>query len=307
MANRKVFKRDKALTQGFQITQTDLSVVESVGKYRLILGDQLRQIHWPKTEQKSHAESRLRLLYHAGWLDRIPMLDGISRPRVVYFLGKSGRTYVRDRWNVLPEALGTRPAKEKLHDLLFLKHHLDTVQIAINVTCAAEQLDGQVSEFRSEWVLRALSRRDKALLPLIPDAFVTLDLRGRSQSFCIELDRGSVHTRAWRERLAAYWKWTHSTAYSRDFGSPAILIVVSSEGHSALRRLEALKQLIETEAKLSGQDPSLFCLTTLNEATTSSVLTDGVWRIGGEAEPQSLMPSSARTEVFNHEPLAVPA
>src|SRR5687767_14871949 len=120
----------------------DLKAVEDVGRFRLLTANQLLQLNWPKPSQRRYGESRLRELFHAGWLDRQPFGYGLGHPLAVYSLGPEGRLHVAEKTGVPASMLGPRPVKERNHDLLFLKHHLQTVQTIINLAAAAERHGG---------------------------------------------------------------------------------------------------------------------------------------------------------------------
>ena len=282
MTRRKVFQREITQTDSFQVTATDLQAVENVGLYRLILGEQLLQLHWPMPSQRRHGESRLRGLFHQGWLDRQPFQDGPARPRAVYSLGKQGRLRVAEKLGVPASQVGPRPAKERAHDALFLKHHLATVQVVINLRHAAEQLGGGVVHYQDERALKASRLRDCVSMPVIPDAFVVLSVNGGVQSFCIETDRATVDLRAWKRRFRAYWQFAKTQMFRKDFAKPVVLIVVASDVSLAKRRVTILKQTLDSEALETGCDPSLFWVTTLEQAVPHAVLSDVIWAVGGQ-------------------------
>jgi len=278
MTRRKVFERDDLRSGSFHITQTDLQAVEEVGRYRLLLADQIRQLAWPRASQRRHAESRLRGLFHLGWLDRQPHLDGALRPRAVYSLGRVGRPHVAHMLNVPIHELGPRPVKERHHDQLFLAHHLATVQAAINLRLAAEALGGQVVHHEDERTLKARHQRQPSAMPVIPDAFLALSVGGRTQSFCIELDRATVDRRPWRQRIKGYANWRKSADFRDHYRNPAVLIVVAADDRVAARRVRELKQIVE---EVAAVDPSLFWFTTLDDASPRAVLTQPIWAIAG--------------------------
>jgi hypothetical protein len=289
MNHRRVFERDISASRSFLVTETDMKAVESVGRFRLVLADQLLQLHWPKTSQRRHGESRLRGLFHCGWLDRLPLLDGYARPRAVYTLGSLGRSHVARTTGVPISMLGPRPAKERRHDLLFLQHHLMTVQAVINLELAARAAGGSLAEYKDERFLKTYRAKTDAI-PIIPDAFVTLQINGRSQAFCIELDRATVDLRSWRARVQSYFHWTAMPSFTEPFRRPVALIVIDAEEKVAARRIAALKHLIEEMAKQVSADPSLFLLAPLSVTRSESLLGTPVWTVAGQHSLHPLMP-----------------
>jgi hypothetical protein len=181
-----------------------------------------------------------------------------------------------------------RPSKERRHDLLFLKHHLLTVQTVINLSLTARAADGRLLEYLDERVLKAYRARTAAI-PVIPDAYVALQVRGRVQTFCIELDRATVDLRSWRGRVTNYLQWTRMPSFDQAFHRPAVLVVVDAEKTIATRRLTVLKRLIEEAAQESTSDPSLFLLTSLAEAQEGAILAEPVWFVAGQSTRHPLM------------------
>jgi hypothetical protein len=251
-------------------------------------GEQLLQLHWPRPSQRRHGESRLRGLFHAGWLDRLPFQDGFARPRALYVLGRLGRSHVARKLGRPISDICLRPAKERRHDLLFLKHHLLTVQTVINLDLSARAADGRLLEYQDERALKAYRARTGAI-PVVPDAYVALQVRGRVQTFCIELDRATVDLRSWRTRIRSYLQWTGMPSFDQAFRKPAVLIVVDAEETAAVRRLSVLKRLIEATADESSSDPSLFLLTSLAEAQQDAILAEPVWFVAGQPARYPLM------------------
>jgi hypothetical protein len=290
MGNRKVFSRDKGNSHGFQVTATDLAAVDDVGLYRLLLGQQLLQLHWPNESQRRHGESRLRGLFHQGWLDRQPFYSSDGRPLAIYGLGRLGRQRVAANVGMPMSKLGPRPSKEMSHTSLFIRHHLLTVQIAINLRQAAESLGGEVALYEDERSLRAGRRRMGGSQAMIPDAFMVLSINSRVQSVCIEADRATVDMRSWQERINGYWGWSKTGDFRERLQSPAILVVVDAETQVAERRVSALQRLVEAEANKTGNDPSFFWISTLRESTVDAILSRPIWRVGGQARSRSLLP-----------------
>jgi hypothetical protein len=131
----------------------------------------------------------------------------------VYSLGHLGRLYTADKLGVAASLFGPRPAKERDRDLIFLKHHLMTVQTIINLKRAAERLGGSLIHYESERALRAKRGGARGGMPVVPDAFIVLVIGPRIQSFCIELDRATVGLRSWRQRLHRYWQWERTASF----------------------------------------------------------------------------------------------
>jgi hypothetical protein len=226
-------------------------------------------------------------MFHAGWLDRQPFVDGLERPRAVYTLGKLGRQHIAETLGIPMSQLGPRPAKELAHDALFLKHHLLTVQFAINLAVASERLGGALLHYEDERPLKANHLKNRLTMPVIPDAFAALGIGGRTQSFCIELDRATVERRAWQRRVNGYWDWARSEDFRQRYNAPAVLVVVAAQPSVAKRRVNDLKAIAEAASR---GDPSMFLFTTLDDASPEAVLAEPIWAVGGQRALFSLLP-----------------
>jgi hypothetical protein len=263
------------------VTPRDLKAVEDVGRFRFLTARQLLQLHWPRPSQRRHGESRLRELFHAGWLERQPLGAGLGHPLAVYSLGPKGRAHVAATSAAPAAGLGPRPVRERNHDLLFLKHHLQTVQTVINLAQAAEAHGGGLVHYREERLLRADWAEDRAANRVVPDAFVVLAIGARTQSFCIELDRATVDAAAWRRRLKDYVAWTRTGRFNRQLMSPLVLIVVDATPKVAQRRVLQLKELVDEAIGADDAPPCLFWLSTLDAIAPAAVLDEAVWLVGG--------------------------
>jgi hypothetical protein len=222
MARRQVFKRDDRSNSYFRPTTQDLRAVEDVRRFRLLTGTQLLQLHWRRPTQRRHGESRLRELFHAGWLDRQPYADGLGRPRAVYSVGRLGRLHLAEKLGLPLSQVEPRPAAERRNDFFFLRHHLQTVQVVIHLQLAAERRGGAVVHFREERALRADWARYHLERRVIPDAFVVLAVGTHVQSFCLELDRATVDRRAWQHRIVGYSAWAKTDTFRQELRSPVV-------------------------------------------------------------------------------------
>lgn len=244
-----------------------------------MLAQQLLQLRWPRPSQRRHGESRLRELFHAGWLDRIPYQDCLAgRARALYVLGPLGRRYVAEQLGVPVDTVAPRPARQRERESLFVRHHLSTVQAVINLRLAAEAVGGGMPFFQAERELRARHYKDKRSFPVVPDAFVALAADGGVQTFCVELDRNTVPLRAWAERIEAYWRWRSSSSYQSELQRPAVLTFVDASPSEAEGRARALRATAERTLPNVADVASMFWFATLEAATVEAALQGAIWR-----------------------------
>jgi len=290
VARRSVFSPCVNRRRPFLPTLRDRKAVADAGRFRFLTTAQLLQLNWPRKEQRRHGEARLRELFHAGWLDRQPLYRGLGRPHAVYSLGPLGRQYVAELTGVAAADVAPRPARERSRDMLFLQHHLQTVQTVINLEQAAERLGGSVLHYRDERSLRADRMHDRAANPIVPDAFLVLNVGLKVQCFCVELDRATVDHRAWQRRAADYFAWARTNRFRDELKSPPMLVVVDGPAKVAQRRVIDLKTLVEEEALRLKADASLFWFTPLSLACADAALTQPIWLVGSQSELQPLLP-----------------
>src|SRR5690242_11081113 len=92
MSRLSVFTRSPS-APALQLTQRDIAAVAAVQELGFLTNDQLHRLcYGGKASGKTYAESRLKLLYQHGYLQRIPKPQlGLGAPKVVYCLDEEGR------------------------------------------------------------------------------------------------------------------------------------------------------------------------------------------------------------------------
>jgi hypothetical protein len=288
MTRRNPFERTRNAALSLHLTSIAQPVLPVAADFGPVKGAQIRQLLWPKPSQKTYAESVLRQLFDAGYLDRIAFVDGSGPPRVLYVLGPAGRRAEAQRSQPSASTIAPRPAKQRSYKPMFLAHHLATIQVVINFRLDAARLHGTLTQYTPDRQLRRDRNDNAAKLPVIPDAFVALNVAGRTQGFLVELDRATKTVGSWRGRFGAYWLFQKAKTFERDFMSPAVLVVIDAPAPRAQGRLRVLKQALEGTA--NGRDTTLFWFATLADATADAILTKPIWQIGGREGSYSLLP-----------------
>lgn len=294
MRRRRPFARSNKADHVFQLTATAQAALEAVSQFGPLLSAQILQLVWPKPSQETYGESVLRRLFDAGYLDRIPLVDGYGPPRVLNALGPLGRRIEAQRRQLSASNIGPRPAKQRSYKPLFINHHVATVQIGINLKLAVACLEGTLEKYTPDRELRRARNNSNARLAIIPDAFAVLNVATRTQSFFIELDRATKTVGSWRKRFFDYWRFGHTEAFHHDYNSPAILIVVDAPKSRAANRILGLKQVLNSNS--GNLDPTMFWLTTLQDATPDAILCEPIWEVGGREGRFSLLPGGATAQ-----------
>jgi len=275
--NRKVFVANPS-RQGFVVTGTELAAVEDVARFRALRTDQLLRLHWPRPSQRRHGESRLRELFHQGWLDRTPFYDAPGPPRAIYTLGGHGRRHCRTK-----PALGIdlSAGRERMRDVFFLRHWLFTTDCVIALRLGAEATGGGLVQLLDERRLRRMLTTPGNDMTVVPDALAVLRVGDAVKSFCIEADRGTVDVRAWRSKVARYLAWTAAPSFTQTFISPTVLTIVDASACNGDRRADELaKATADVVAERHG-DPTVFLFANSEALDGPKAFSAPIWRVGG--------------------------
>lgn len=252
--NRKVFVANPT-RRGFVVTSTELDAVEDVARFRALRTDQLLRLHWPKPSQRRHGESRLRELFHQGWLDPTPFYGAPGPPRAIYTLGALGRRHCRTTTSVNVDVSAGR---ERMRDVVYLRHWLFTTDCVIALRLGAEATGGGLVQLFDERRLRRMMAGPGSEMTVVPDAFAVLRVDDAVRSFCIEADRGTVDVRAWRAKVARYLDWTAAPSFKTTFVSPTVLTIVDVTVCNGDRRVDELATATEGVVADRREDPTMF-------------------------------------------------
>jgi hypothetical protein len=277
--NRKVFVANPN-RRGFVVTRTELDAVEDVARFRALRTDQLLRLHWPKPSQRRHGESRLRELFHQGWLDRTPFYDAPGPPRAIYTLGALGRRHCR---TTAPLSIDLSAGRERMRDVLFLRHWLFTTDCVITLRLAAEATGGGLVQLLDERRLRRMLAAVRSDMTVVPDAFVALRVGDAVRGFCIEADRGTVDVRAWRSKVARYLDWTVAPSFKTTFVSPTVLTIVDASACNGDRRVDELATATEGVVADRREDPTMFLFANSAALDGPTAFGAPIWRVGGRA------------------------
>lgn len=209
---------------GRPLSVRDELIVELVGRFRLMTGEQIRAVAFPSQSSKTPLDRTLLRLTGSGQLARLGRLvggpDGGSG-QFVYQLGRAG-------WRAHGKSGTYRPQRTAdLHTLMI-------------TTCGVALL-----ELERQGIVRVVTCQPEpgchqtvAAIPLTPDAYVELGLPVRRLKYCLwlEIDRDTENRETIIGKCVRYWK-----AYKAwsDEVFPYVLFVVPDE-----RRQRQIEQII---------------------------------------------------------------
>ena len=270
-----------------RLTARDIQVVLAVHEYRVLRRDQIQRLHFPS---RNTANERLKRLYQHRFLARrwLPVEYGQGAGQAIYLLDERGADLAAERLGVDRGALGWSQGRNQVHSL-FLQHQLMINDARIAFTLAAQRAGYRIERWIGQEALAAQPDHVSVMAPngserrlaLIPDGYFILNLGDRRSHFFLEVDRGTLPNRRWRQRVQGYLAYVASGAYSARYHTHSLRVLVVATG---ARRAENLKRA--TESVGGGR---LFWFTTLDQAQPEDVLGAPIWQIAGEAGNRRLV------------------
>jgi hypothetical protein len=280
MSKRNRARRDERQPnpQPIRLTERDLNIIKAVYEYRVLTTQQLQSLFFPSMHQ---AYNRLAALYHHGFLDRSFMgvyTDMMNTP-ILYVLDRKGAELLQAHygadvaWN----------SSHKQVSIQFLDHTLaiNTVRIAVSQACEALP-DCELIEWRSESDLKGdydrvtiqtTSGKSKSV-SLIPDSYFVLQTPLGNAHFFLELDRGTMTSKRFKQKIFAYMQYYKTGKYQNRFQTKSLRILTVTTSQA---RADNLK--VATE---SAKGKQRFWFTILAHTTPDSILTAPIWQVAGK-------------------------
>jgi hypothetical protein len=250
---------------------------------------------------KTPAQRRLEMLYDVGYLERDVLLRAAGRNPTVYYLGRAGAELLRRELGV--SVSWYRSSMRLKTDTL--EHSLAIVEFWIRLSHACQQHGFGLEEI-TEREFRQPGGADRVAVRgrgqrLIPDLCFCITHNGQKSLFFLELDRGTMSTRRFRDKLIAYLKYRLADEFLQRFGhflTPAqrewksrddrrgpsmrVLTVVDTEGVTAQagqRRLHSLMQTVEHADVQQYKPARRFWFARLADLTAENILSEAVWHV----------------------------
>lgn len=274
------------------LTPRDHAILHAIYVYRLVTREQIEQLLFPVGEGQDHftrtskARERLRLLFHHGYVERIPMLVGSEAWafRPVYRLASKGAAEVASDLSVPVKQLAywgkgdDKDHRDTRVSSLFLEHALKLNDVRIAFMLAAHKAGVRIEEWLADASLQAQERKDYVALAasgesrkvaIVPDAYCALSIENRRYHFFLELDRATMSLPRWATRVEAYRAYVYSGKYTERYHSKSlrILTVTTTE--------ERLQNLKTKTAKAQGGGMFWFAIS--EDVSPSTVFFSPIW------------------------------
>ena len=256
-----------------KVTARDIEIVRLVFKYRFLTTQQVLWLF--PGGSVLNLKVRLRYLYHHAYLERVLIPVAGSNDPFIYAMTEKGAT-------LLAEADGVDRSEIKW------ARHLNVVQpthiqhlLAINdvlipyrAALEAAKSQGKIADFR---LYRGDPKKHRLTVQLrdadghrsnasvIPDAILVIQpTSGDTGTFFIEVDRATMTTGRWQEKVVVYREYSQGTQLAKDWRSQwAILLTVTTSE-------KRLVSIAEKTVALGGRRG--FWFTTSGEITPDTAL-----------------------------------
>jgi hypothetical protein len=281
-----------------RLTERDVQIVHAVAAYRLLSSAQLEALLFQSDKprgRQSSCQRRLQLLYHHGYLDRLPMpvILGEGRFPHVYVLDQAGSVLVAATLGVDQATIGWRPH----HNLLeppFIFHTLAINDVRVVVTLLAQRNHFEMVEWIDEAGFRAAKEkvpfrmRGVQIVRNYPDGYFKLTLPQQTQAahFFLEVDLGTMSMTRWKEKVQAYTEFRARGLSEHHYGTRNFRVLVVTTTN---QRLANLKRASEQ----AGAD-RFFWFTTQAQVDiwNPGQLLQPVWSLATQNEQQRLFPQN---------------
>lgn len=279
------------------LTPRDRKILRYVQLFRMLTREQVERLLFAPEQGRDHftktskARERLKLLYHHGYLERIPLPvgQGSWAWQPVYRLASKGAEIVAADLGVEKTQLvywgKAEDRVQRTTDVtsLFLTHSLRVNDIRVAVTLAAREKGYRVETWLDEAQLKSQERKEcvrvsdergSQMVAVVPDGYFVIHLGDKRAHFFVELDRATMSNPRWATRVSAYLQYVHSGKYTERYqtSSLRILTITTTE-----KRMLNLK---ETTQKAGGE--GLFWFTTFDQVEPASVFFRPIWRIAND-------------------------
>lgn len=280
-------QRDKRLKNPtpIRLTHRDIEIIKAVHEYRVLTTQQLKALFFPSMHQ---AYNRLQALYNHQFIDR--RFQGVATDKmntpILYVLDIRGAELLRSELGLDVE---WHPSQNQV-SVQFLEHMMaiSEVRIAISLNCR-QMSELELLHWSGEADMKAgydrvtirLDTGKQKYVSLIPDSYFILSTpHGKSHCF-LELDRGTMTVKRFKEKGFAYQQYYKSGIYQERYQTRSlrILTVTSSQNRA--------KNLLQAMNDLDGKQR--FWFTTLEQVQNEPVLTAPIWQTPDKVELRCLI------------------
>ncbi|MBI1800832.1 MAG: replication-relaxation family protein [Chloroflexi bacterium] len=279
-----------------RMTERDRAILRAVHTYRMLTCEQIQKLLFPGARIEV-PRTRLRKLYHHRYLERIPIpasASPLAGYMPVYRLARLGAALIAFEQQTPVAALkywgqgDDRDGRQQASVTTpFIAHELAMNDVRIAFTLAAKAHGYAIATWHDEPTLRGFKDSVSVVMEsgrphtvaVIPDAYCLLELPDRRAHFCLELDRSTMTTARFQQKIQAYQAYLASGQFSARFHAQRVRILTIAP---SLERLQNLQQKTEE----AGGSP-IYWFTTLDAVVEHDPLHDLIWTVAGRGAERS--------------------
>ncbi len=239
-----------------RVTPRDRDIIRAIYRYRLLSAHQVEALLF--RSDKSHSkrtvcQRRLQLLYHHGFIDRLPspIFLGEGRQPYVYALDNQGADLLAPELDIDRAEIGWQPKHNEV-GTSFIQHTLAINDVHLVLTLLARAGHWQFTQWLDESDFRTAAFKDKVpyrtqgvrMTRIFPDGYFRLQPPHLKQEahFFLEVDQGTMNNKLWQDKMKAYYQFRQNGLSEQLYGTRnfRLLAVVNSQP-----RLANLKRATE--------------------------------------------------------------
>ncbi len=243
-ARKRLPKTRRAKTAPpIQITDRDASLIEAVLKFRFVEAKHLASLFCEDSQQGIYR--RLKLLYHHKYLDRLPLRTDGGGERFAYALAEKSARLLAQRKGIGREEIPWHRHLNKMTPANVV-HYLVLVDFWVSLECALTKADGI-----SKWNVLPGYKLAKPLYAffrdkegrrfkksVVPDLVIELFSDNAKKSlFFVEIDRSTISTNRFGEKVEVYMAFHHSGGARERFGVPGFVVLTTVSSDKRMQSL----------------------------------------------------------------------
>jgi hypothetical protein len=237
-----------------QLTPRDEEILENVYRYRFVTSTDIAYLLF-KPPYLPYVRSRLtRLsgeedLQKDTYLCRFRLHATRGNPERVFTLGAKGREFLKHQGKQVDWFF--RPIKVKFFSYSAILHHLLLTRFLIaaswwcrnrdETSLVEERISYELARFPSQVTIT--KNKKQIQMSVIPDAWLSLKLRGRNYAIIFELDRGMEFQEKFKQHVRGRIELIRSGKYKEVFGVPGVIVSYLTTGQTPEYRTSRMKAM----------------------------------------------------------------
>lgn len=254
-SNRKYQPRNKRFETPprMKLQERDKQVMLGVYRFRFLNSEQIEALFFTTSTKprglKPACLRRLYLMYHNGYLDRVPLpvVMGEGRNTEVYALDELGAVEVGKILGTGRPSVQWQPKSNKVKPL-FLDHSLSVSDMWVIVSSLDRDGQLEIVSSMTETELKSADMQDKIPYLMrgarierkVPDAYFALRFAGKDATyhFTYEDDQGTETKEVWQSKIKAHLYFRTSGLSEKHYGTRNYRMLTKTVNEQRLHNLK---------------------------------------------------------------------